>query len=141
MPPPRLQVHSEIPAASFVVPEFPAHAERAYSALGSISDAQLNVSNVWKRYRSRRRDEHAYWVLTLVPVVVAQMFIGAGIGMGWAHLGTPMMGAAPPLERDIASSFISTTQLVSAALGSALAGIVVNTAGLFPHVLDRIEFG
>lgn len=73
------------------------------------------------------------WALTagsLLPVVLAQMLIGAGIGMGWAHLGATMMGAALPSERDIASAFISTTQLVSVALGSAIAGIVVNAAGL-----------
>lgn len=73
------------------------------------------------------------WALTagsLLPVVLAQMLIGAGIGMGWAHLGATMMSAALPSERDIASAFISTTQLVSVALGSAIAGIVVNAAGL-----------
>jgi MFS family permease len=72
------------------------------------------------------------WALptgSLLPVAVAQMLIGSGIGMGWAHMGTLMMAIAPVPERDVASSFISTTQLVALAFGSALAGIVVNAAG------------
>lgn len=73
------------------------------------------------------------WALstgTLLAVAGAQVLIGSGIGMAWAHLGTFMMAAAPASERDIASSFISTVQLVAVALGSAFAGIVVNAAGL-----------
>jgi MFS family permease len=73
------------------------------------------------------------WALStgfLLPVAVAQVLIGSGIGMAWAHMGTLMMAVAPASERDIASSFISTVQLVAVALGSAFAGIVVNAAGL-----------
>lgn len=73
------------------------------------------------------------WALStgsLLPVALGLMLVGSGIGMGWAHMGTLMMGAAAASERDIASSFISTTQLVALALGSAFAGIVVNAAGL-----------
>jgi MFS family permease len=66
---------------------------------------------------------------SLVTVAIAQMLIGSGIGMGWAHLGKLMMVTAPIRERDIASSFISTTQLMAVAFGSAVAGIVVNAAG------------
>ena len=49
--------------------------------------------------------------------------------MGWAHMGTIMMATALVRERDIASSFIATTQLIALAFGSAFAGIVVNAAG------------
>src|SRR4030095_10305305 len=59
------------------------------------------------------------WALSpgfLLPVARGQVLIGSGIGMGWAHMGTLMMAAAPASERDIASSFISTVQLVAVAL-------------------------
>jgi hypothetical protein len=72
------------------------------------------------------------WALSdgsLTAIAVAQMFIGSGIGMGWAHMGTLMMAAASVQERDVASSFIATTQLIALAFGSAFAGIVVNAAG------------
>jgi len=73
------------------------------------------------------------WALStgaLLPVAMAQVLIGSGIGMAWAHLGTLMMASASASERDIASSFISTVQMVAVALGSAFAGIGVNAAGL-----------
>jgi MFS family permease len=66
---------------------------------------------------------------SLLAVAIAQILIGSGIGMGWAHMGALMMATAAVPERDVASSFISTTQLMALAFGSALAGIVVNTAG------------
>jgi MFS family permease len=72
------------------------------------------------------------WALSdgsLPAIAIAQLFIGSGIGMGWAHMGTLMMAAASAGERDVASSFIATTQLVALAFGSAFAGIIVNAAG------------
>lgn len=66
---------------------------------------------------------------SLAAVAIAQMLIGSGIGMGWAHMGALMMATALVAERDVASSFISTTQLMALAFGAALAGIIVNTAG------------
>lgn len=72
------------------------------------------------------------WALSngsLLAIAIAQMLIGGGIGMGWAHMGTIMMATALVRERDIASSFIATTQLIALAFGSAFAGIVVNAAG------------
>lgn len=72
------------------------------------------------------------WALSngsLLAMAIAQILIGSGIGMGWAHMGTLMMATALVRERDIASSFIATTQLIALAFGSAFAGIVVNAAG------------
>jgi hypothetical protein len=41
-----------------------------------------------------------------------------------------MMEVAPPAEKDIAGPFITTTQTLAAAFGSAIAGMVANLAGL-----------
>jgi hypothetical protein len=62
-------------------------------------------------------------------VVTAQVLIGSGIGMGWAHLGKLIMATAALPEKDVASSFIATTQFMAVAFGSAVAGIVANATG------------
>jgi MFS family permease len=66
-----------------------------------------------------------------VPMVIAgQMLMGAGIGMGWAHLGALLMAVAPPGERNVVGPFLTTAQTLAAAFGSAFAGMVANLAGL-----------
>ncbi len=54
----------------------------------------------------------------------------AGGGAWWAHLAALLMRVALPAERDIAGPFVSATQTLSAAFGSAIAGMVANLAGL-----------
>ena len=66
--------------------------------------------------------------LTVVAVCLA--LVGAGVGMGWAHLASRVLALAPAGERDLAASSISTVQLLATAFGSALAGVVANLAGL-----------
>jgi MFS family permease len=56
--------------------------------------------------------------------------VGAGIGASWPHLLTRVMTVAPEAERSLASSSISTVQLVTSAFASALAGVVANLAGI-----------
>lgn len=68
--------------------------------------------------------------MTLTPISVAFALVGAGVGISWPHLLTRILQAAPPDEQDLASSAITTVQLFATALGSALAGMVVNLAGL-----------
>ncbi len=73
------------------------------------------------------------WALAsgaLGAIVVAQSLIGIGIGLGWAHLGALLMQVAPADERDIAGPFITTTQTLASAFGTAIAGMVANIAGL-----------
>ena len=73
------------------------------------------------------------WAVTAgqVPaVLLGQMLLGTGIGMGWAHLGALLLSVAPPDEHDIAGPFITTTQTLAAVFGSAVAGMVANLAGL-----------
>lgn len=66
-----------------------------------------------------------------LPLMLSAMVpIGVGIGGAWAQLGALLMEAALPIERDLASACITTTQLIAGAAGSALAGTVANLAGL-----------
>lgn len=69
-------------------------------------------------------------VLSLAAICVALTAVGTGVGMGWPHLLTGVFRAAPVGETDLTSAAITTVQLVSTALGAALAGMVVNMAGL-----------
>lgn len=68
--------------------------------------------------------------LVLAPLSAAFALVGAGVGISWPHLLTRILQAAPPDEQNLASASITTVQLFAAALGSALAGMVVNLAGL-----------
>ncbi|BBK43551.1 MFS transporter [Allostella vacuolata] len=56
--------------------------------------------------------------------------VGIGVGFSWPHLLTRVMTVAADGERSLASSSISTVQLVSSAFASALAGVVANLAGI-----------
>lgn len=73
------------------------------------------------------------WALgsgSLSGVVVGQILVGIGIGLGWAHLGALLMDVAPPDEREIAGPFITATQTLASAFGTAIAGMAANLAGL-----------
>jgi MFS family permease len=66
----------------------------------------------------------------LAPIALCLALVGAGVGMGWAHLASHALAVAPERGRDLAASSISTVQLLATAFGSALAGMVANLAGL-----------
>lgn len=69
-------------------------------------------------------------VIWVVIWIVALLVAGAGIGIAWPHLATRAMSAeTDPAEAARASAAINTTQLVSNAFGSALAGFLVNLGG------------
>jgi MFS family permease len=80
----------------------------------------------------------------LALVVFAWALVGVGIGLGWAHLGTLMIRAAVPSERDLTAAFISTVQMIALAFGSALTGVVANLLGLpeaaGPSAAARVAF-
>lgn len=67
---------------------------------------------------------------TLVPICVALVLIGLGVGLAWPHLLTRVFQVAPAGEQDLASASITTVQLFATAFGAALAGMVANIAGL-----------
>jgi MFS family permease len=64
----------------------------------------------------------ALWTLALLVA-------GIGIGMAWPHLSVRAMDSVnDPAEGGAAAAAINTVQLISAAFGAGLAGVVVNTA-------------
>lgn len=66
----------------------------------------------------------------LMPICVALVAIGLGVGMAWPHLLTRVFQVAPMGEQGMAAASITTVQLFATALGAALAGMVANVAGL-----------
>lgn len=66
----------------------------------------------------------------LLPICIALLVVGIGVGIGWPHLLTRVLQVAPKDEQDLASASITTVQLFATALGAALAGMVANMAGL-----------
>jgi MFS family permease len=67
---------------------------------------------------------------SLAAIAIWLVMVGAGVGMGWAHLASRVLAVAPEGERDLAAASISTVQLLATAFGSALTGMVANVAGL-----------
>lgn len=67
----------------------------------------------------------------LVVAVAALLFgMGAGIGLGWAHLVSLVLTRSDEAEADKASASVNLIQSLGAAFGAAAAGVVANTAGL-----------
>lgn len=75
------------------------------------------------------RGSQGEWVM-LAALSAAFALVGAGVGISWPHVLTRILQAAPSDEQDLASASITTVQLFATASGSALAGMVVNLAGL-----------
>jgi MFS family permease len=67
---------------------------------------------------------------TMALICIGLGLVGFGIGLGWPHLLTQVLLVAPPADRDSAGASITTVQLFATALGAALAGMIVNQAGL-----------
>ncbi len=63
-------------------------------------------------------------------VSVGIFFMGAGVGLGWAHLVALVIRLAPDLEKDKASAAITIMQSLGSGFGAALAGVIVNSTGL-----------
>ncbi|AYG58433.1 MFS transporter [Rhizobium jaguaris] len=76
------------------------------------------------------RDNPSGDLALLGPAVVAMFLMGCGVGLGWAHLVTKVIGLVDSSEQDKASAAISTVQSLGGAFGSSLAGVIVNSAGL-----------
>lgn len=49
--------------------------------------------------------------VSLAVIAIWLLLVGAGIGMGWAHLASRALALAPDGERDLAAASISTLQL------------------------------
>jgi len=66
----------------------------------------------------------------LAALCVAMASVGLGIGMAWPHLLSSLLSSVPAEDGALASASISTVQLYAMAVGAALAGLIVNAAGL-----------
>ncbi|WP_406815842.1 MFS transporter [Mycobacterium sp. M23085] len=74
-----------------------------------------------------RHTESSVWTPAFWSV--ALLVAGIGIGMAWPHLSVLAMASVRnPVEGGAAAAAINTVQLVSAAFGAGLAGVVVNSA-------------
>ncbi len=69
-------------------------------------------------------------VARFAPAVITMFLMGFGVGLGWAHLVTRIIGLAGKADEDKASAAISMTQSLGGAFGAALTGVIVNGAGL-----------
>lgn len=65
------------------------------------------------------------WAM-IAPLVL----VGVGIGLCWPNMLTRIFKNAPSGQENIASAAITTLQLYAIAVGSSLAGLVANLAGL-----------
>ncbi|MCZ4271670.1 MFS transporter [Maritalea porphyrae] len=70
-----------------------------------------------------------HWI-NLAPICFGLLGIGFGIGVSWPHIVVQIYNCAPAKEHDLAAGGITTVQLFATAFGAALAGMVVNLAGL-----------
>lgn len=66
----------------------------------------------------------------LALLCMAMAGVGLGIGMAWPHLLSSLLSSVPAEDGALASASISTVQLYAMALGAAMAGLIVNAAGL-----------
>ncbi|MCY7259643.1 MULTISPECIES: MFS transporter [Pseudomonas chlororaphis group] len=69
-------------------------------------------------------------LLSLGAVCLAMLLVGTGIGLAWPHLLSRVLENAADDQKELAGASITTVQLVATALGAALAGMIVNLAGL-----------
>jgi len=76
------------------------------------------------------RDNTAGEILPLLPVGIALALLGLGIGIAWPQVSTRLLQAAPAGEGNLTSAAMSMAQLFAAGLGAAVAGVIVNAAGL-----------
>jgi hypothetical protein len=76
------------------------------------------------------RDNSAGEILPLVPVGSALALLGLGIGIAWPQVSTRLLQAAPAGEGNLTSAAMSMVQLFASGLGAAVAGVIVNAAGL-----------
>lgn len=76
------------------------------------------------------RDNRIGELLPLFPIGLSLLLLGLGIGVSWPQVSSRLLQAAPQGERDLTSASISMVQLFAAGLGAAVAGVIVNGAGI-----------
>ncbi len=109
---------SEIVSASL---ENPRTIRRVIAAAPMVAAGGLAVGAL------TQRDDASVGIVALWAV--ALLVAGVGIGMAWPHLSVRAMDSVnDPAEGGAAAAAINTVQVVSAAFGAGLAGVVVNAA-------------
>jgi MFS family permease len=68
--------------------------------------------------------------LTLGLIALSLIALGVGIGSAWQQINTRILHNAPKGEGDVTTAAISMAQQVATGLGAAMAGVIVNMAGL-----------
>lgn len=68
------------------------------------------------------------WIVAGISVLLFGM--GAGIGLGWAHLVSLVLTRSDGGEADKASASINLIQSLGAAFGAAVAGVIANASGV-----------
>ncbi len=71
---------------------------------------------------------------TLAVLFGAAFVLGWGIGIHNVHLGARVMGAAEKGEEAVTASSLSMVRSLGGAVGTAMAGMVANVAGLGEHI-------
>lgn len=72
---------------------------------------------------------------------VGLLISGAGVGLAWPHLSAwAMSKVSDPAEGPVAAAAINTVQVMSAALGAAVAGVVVNSTDGGGATASRLLF-
>ena len=109
--------------------------------LGEISSASLSREHIIRRVTvaapvvmavgltlnalTQRQDASAGYVAVWA---VGLVMSGVGVGIAWPHLSAwAMSKVSDPAEGPVAAAAINTVQLMAAALGAAVAGVVVNS--------------
>ncbi|RFD19616.1 MFS transporter [Komagataeibacter melaceti] len=69
-------------------------------------------------------------LMDIIPIGVAFAAVGTGVGMAWPHLLGGILRLTPPAEQGLASASLTTVQLYTTAVASAVAGTIANAAGL-----------
>lgn len=69
-------------------------------------------------------------MIDILPIALAFIFVGGGVGMAWPHLLAGILRATPQSEQGVASASLTTVQLYTTAVAAAVAGTIANAAGL-----------
>lgn len=68
--------------------------------------------------------------LDLLPIGLALLAIGGGIGLTWPHLGARVFGHAAEADRELAGASLTIVVMVGSSVGAALGGMATTLAGL-----------
>lgn len=77
--------------------------------------------------------------LAMLPIAAWLSLAGFAVGLAWPHLLSNVLRHSPATEQNVASAAITTVQLFSTAMSAAVAGLIVNAAGVSQAELSDIS--